>query len=184
MLFQQFSGVNGILTNLADLFEKSGINLTPEIQSTIATSAQVIAVLCGGVLMDFFGRKKLWIISSFGIIVALVIYMIPLKVDNASVLSIIGIFIFMFAFGIGLGPIPWFIIPEMFPTTVRSTAQSICSSVNWICAFAVIFVFKWLVEGITEFGTMLLFSIICLGSAIFGIFVIEEPSKEEYEPLQ
>ena len=179
MFFQQFSGVNGLLTNLSDLFTNAGVNLESGIASSIASSAQIIAVLCGGILMDFFGRKKLWIMSSFGLVIALIIYVIPLKVDTTPVLPIIAIFVFMFAFGIGLGPIPWFIIPEMFPYTVRSTAQSICSAVNWVCAFIVIFIFNWLISLMGQFGTMILFCVICLGSAIFGIFVISEPSKSE-----
>jgi MFS family permease len=178
MFFQQFSGVNGILTNLSDLFTDAGINIKPGIASTIASSAQIIAVLVGGLLMDFFGRKKLWIISSSGLIIALAIYAITLKTETSPVVPIIAIFIFMLAFGAGSGPIPWFIIPEIFPTSVRATAQSICSSINWIFAFIVIFIFKLLIKWLTNFGAMIFFCCICVGSVIFGFLCITEPRGE------
>ena len=183
MFFQQFSGVNGILTNLSDLFTDAGINISAGIASTIASSAQIIAVLVGGLLMDLFGRKKLWIISAAGLIVALALYAITLKANTPPVIPIIAIFIFMLAFGAGAGPIPWFIIPEIFPTSVRATAQSICSSINWICAFAVIFLFKLLVDWLTQFGTMIFFACICLGSVFFGVFCITEP-RQTYEAIK
>jgi hypothetical protein len=57
------------------------------------------------------------------------------------------IFLCMMAFGIGAGPIPWFIVPEMFPTAVRAAAVAVAVTSNWVFTFVAIELFPQLKNG-------------------------------------
>ena len=96
MFFQQFSGVNGILTNLNTLFEQAGMNFAPSIASGIAASAQVIAVVIGGFLIQLFGRRFIWVFSAVGAAVSAFMYGLTTKFPSwLSWIAIIFIFLYM-----------------------------------------------------------------------------------------
>lgn len=180
MFFQQFSGCNAILTNLNSLFEDAGVDIKPGFAAAIASCSQIIACFVGGIVMDKFGRKIMWIASSFGMVFSLLLYAIKLKVESITPwLAIIAIAIYWFMFGIGTGPIPWFIINERVSDSVRASASSIVSASNWVLAFLMIVIFPFLKDGITEFGCFILFMIVCTLSGFYGIFFIHNANNIE-----
>lgn len=180
MIFQQFSGVNAILTNLDANFREIGVPVDSGIASAIAVTAQLIAVGVGGLLVDWLGRRLLWCISACGCASCLWLYALNEHFNWANWLPIVFIFFFMFFFGSAMGPIPWFIVPELFPDSVRSMASSVISMVNQICSFVVIFLYPWMKDGIGNIWTLALYGIITFGGFIFGIFFITEPPKDGY----
>ncbi|OHS96200.1 major facilitator superfamily transporter [Tritrichomonas foetus] len=184
MYFQQFSGINAILTNLNSLFEKAGLDLSTGLASGIAASAQVIAVIVGGVLIQKLGRKFVWVLSLVGAAVSITLYGLTLKFPSwPGIIPVITIFLYLLTFGVGLGPIPWFIVPELFPPSVSSAATSTATVANWLCAFTVIFSFKYLQEAIGDFMCMILFMIVCAGGAVFGWFFVGETTAPVSEAL-
>ncbi|EAX98489.1 major facilitator superfamily protein [Trichomonas vaginalis G3] len=192
MFIQQFSGINAILTNLDDNFREVGVPLDSGVASAISVAAQFIAVFVSGFLVDKLGRRPLFCLSCFGCGATLVIFALNYKYNWANWISIVVIFIYMFFFGAALGPVPWFIIPELFPITVRSIGASIISMANQLFSFTVIFIFPWLkgttddqgniTSGIGLTWTSIVFAIITFLGGIFGFFFIIEP-KITAEPL-
>ena len=180
MLFQQWSGVNGIVSNLNDLFVSAKIDMSLGLASGIAQSAQVIAALIGSLLIYKFGRKTIWILSEIGCVLFLLLYSLSIKLNGwPPILSIVFIFLYLLLFGIGIGPIPWFIVPEIFPSSVVSSAVSIGTMFNWIFSFTVIFTFQYLVKYLTYFGSMFIYLGICFLGIIFGYFYITNGTSVE-----
>lgn len=185
MVFQQFCGINAILTNLNDLFSKCGLDgISENMASAISGSAQVIAVVFGGFLVDSLGRKIAWSTSFGGISISLLLYALTFKVTfgsdkTNSILSIVFIFLFLLAFGLGAGAIPWFIISEIFPTSVRPAAVSIVSASNWILAFTVIEIYPYMEKAMTTFGCMMLFMACSVASTIFGIVYVKKNARAD-----
>ena len=178
MFFQQFSGINAILTNLTELFEKAGVKISSGIASAISSSAQVITIFLSGFFIDKTGRKPAWVISASGVVGFLILYSFATKFGWGEWVPIISVFMFLFFYGIATGPVAWYIVPELFPSSVRSLATAIASSVNWLCAFIVIFLFPELQHRFGDFGSLLFFAAIEVLSIIFGLFCITEPAKE------
>lgn len=182
MFFQQFSGVNAILTNLTTLFNDAGVSLESGIASAISSIAQVIAVLIGGFLIEKLGRKVVWIMSFGGVALMDLLYALcrhdTLKEKFPSWFPIVVIFIFLLAFGLGAGPIPWFIVSEMFPSAIRPPAQSAVSVSNWTLAFIVIQVFPYMQSSMKDFGCFLLFAVCSFIGTIFGLFYVKNPEPE------
>lgn len=175
MLLQQFCGINAILTNLADLMDKSGLKMNGNYQGGIASCSQLIAVFIGACIIDRIGRRTTWIISCSMIAVFMLIFALNDKFNWSNVLPLICIFLYQLGFGLGMGPIPWFIIPEYFIDDVRPQATMIVVASNWIFAFVVIFIWPIMNRGMGMFGSLLFFMFVSVAAIIFGIFCVHEP---------
>lgn len=179
MFFQQFCGINAILTNLKDIMNSSGLDMDGNYQAGIASIAQGVAVVISGIIIDKFGRRIVWVISSAVIIIFLLIFALNDKFGWSKVLPLICIFLYQLGFGLGMGPIPWFIIPEHFENPrIRSLATQIVTATNWIFAFAIIFLWPVMERSLKMFGSLIVFVIIVFISLIFGLFLIHEPNHE------
>ena len=179
MFFQQFCGVNALITNLDENFRDAGVPVDSGIASTISVAAQLLAVVLGGFLVDWLGRRLLWCVSSAGCAICLFIFAMNSHYDWADWLPILVIFLYMFFFGAAMGPVPWYVIPELFPHSVRSLASSMISMSNWVCAFIVIFLYPWMKSGIGNIWSLVIFGLITVVGCIFGVFFITEPPKDK-----
>ncbi|HEX5669514.1 MAG TPA: MFS transporter, partial [Chitinophagaceae bacterium] len=97
---------------------------------------------------DRFGRKKLLIIGSFGMIFFLGMTAYAFKdpgVANPNVIWYLIGFIAFFAFS--QGAVIWVFISEIFPNSVRSQGGSLGSFTHWIMAAIISWTFPIIVEG-------------------------------------
>jgi MFS family permease len=184
-LFQQLSGINAILTNLTDLFKNANVSLEPNYASALSSSAQVIATIAASFLIQKFGRKIMWVISFGGIAITDLLYGLTefKKFKDAKtfgpVFPIVVIFLNLLAFGTGAGPIPWFIVPEMFEDApaARAPATSFVSSLNWIFAFGVVELFPYMKKGLGLGWSFIFFAIASTIATIFGLFYVKADAK-------
>jgi MFS family permease len=182
--FQQMSGISPIVSNLLDLFTSSGVEINPAYASAIATTAKVITCFLAGPVIERFGRRPIWILSFTGMAATEVMYgltQMPAlngKVAIPNYVPIIIIFLCMMAFGIGAGPIPWFIVPEMFPTSVRATAVAFAVTSNWIFTFVAIELFPQLKKWLGEAGAFIFFGGMGIAAAVFGFFFVKDPDTQ------
>jgi MFS family permease len=187
MLFQQLSGINAILINITGLFAHVRAGIPPGYISAICASAQVVACVCAGFLIQTFGRKIVWVFSFGGLALTDILYGVTEVPDLKESRTfppycpILIIFVNLFCFGVGAGPIPWFIVPEMFPASVRAKAMSIVSSSNWLFAFLVILLFDLMTrdKGMGVHGSFFLYGIISFISSVFGLFYLQKGGEED-----
>lgn len=69
-----------------------------------------------------------------------------------SYLSIVAIFAFVAFFEIGPGPIPWFIVAELFSQGPRPSAIAVAGFTNWTANFIVGMSFQYLVVSVIVWG--------------------------------
>ncbi|OHT08204.1 hypothetical protein TRFO_23356 [Tritrichomonas foetus] len=179
MFIRQFSGINGILTNLADIMNEAGLDLNGSYQAGIATCAQIIGIFVGSPLIDKIGRKLVWIISASIICVSLLIFALNEKFAWTNIIPLICTFTYQLGFGLGIGLITWILVPEYFPHIVRPAAQTFCNSCNWVFCFIIIMCFEQMKTSLTMFGILIFFLVICLLSILFGMYCIYDPDKHD-----
>lgn len=68
-----------------------------------------------------------------------------------SYVSIVAIFGFVAFFEIGPGPIPWFIVAELFSQGPRPAAMAVAGFSNWTCNFIVGMGFQYVAVGSPPF---------------------------------
>jgi MFS family permease len=183
MVFQQLTGINVIVTTLGSLFANAHVRLDVGYASAISSFAQVIATICAGLFISRLGRRVIWVLSFAGVTITDFLYGLynheSLKGVFPWWFPIIVVFTNFFAFGLGAGPIPWFIVSEMFPTIVRATANSIAVTCNWIFTFLVVQGGPYLQDEMGDWGTFMLFAVVSLSATVFGIFYVKKPDVEE-----
>lgn len=64
-----------------------------------------------------------------------------------SYVSIVAIFGFVAFFEIGPGPIPWFIVAELFSQGPRPAAMAVAGFSNWTCNFIIGMGFQYIAVG-------------------------------------
>ena len=179
VIFQQFSGINALVTNLNPIFIASKVNLESAVSSTIVSASQVLTVACSTPLVEKLGRKKTWMLSTLGQAICLIILWANERWHFSTIVPIIFLFLDVLSFGIGLGPIPWFVVPEMFPDSVRSLATALVQAFNWFLCGLMVFVFPTMQEKMTLGWVYFFYGAIMFVSTFFAIFVLPETKGKE-----
>jgi MFS family permease len=82
-------------------------------------------------------------------------------------------------FGLGLGPLPWFVVPELFPDESRSGAMGTIQAVNWGLAAVMIFGFEPMQNSMTLGWLYFFYGIVMALSFLFGIRFLPEMAQKE-----
>ena len=154
-MFNQLSGINAILYYAPRIFEMAGFSKADAyLQPVYIGAANLFFTLLAMTLIDKFGRKKLLLIGSVGMIVFLGLTAYAFRngsvAGNSNVLLYLIGFIAFFAFS--QGAVIWVFISEIFPNAVRSQGGSLGSFTHWIMAAIISWTFPMIVEGSSKGG--------------------------------
>jgi sugar porter (SP) family MFS transporter len=148
-MFNQLSGINAIIYYAPRIFQMAGFDTANAfLQPIYIGAANLLFTLLAMTMIDRFGRKKLLIIGSFGMIFFLGMTAFAFKdpgVANPNVIWYLIGFIAFFAFS--QGAVIWVFISEIFPNSVRSQGGSLGSFTHWIMAAIISWTFPIIVEG-------------------------------------
>lgn len=174
VFFSEFSGMSAILANLNLIFITSTIVLKPSVASTVVICSLFASILISTPLVDRLGRKVMWITSSFGMALFLILLWANEKYSISKSIPIISVFFYLFFNGIGLGPLPDVVIPEIFPDEVRPFGMGASQVLRWILCSINVFAFQFMTVSIELSWTWFFYFILALLSGIFGIFFLPE----------
>lgn len=133
----QAAGMNVLMYYGPTIFKNAGFGGNSDFMATAGVGVvNVIATIFATLMIDKAGRRKLLIIGEILLSICSAIIMIAFHIQSSS-LMMIGIFAFVISFAISAGPIPWIMIPELFPTYLRSRAAGICTVLMWGCNWAI-----------------------------------------------
>jgi sugar porter (SP) family MFS transporter len=142
-MFNQLSGINAIFYYAPRIFELAGSDkANAYLQPVYLGAANLVFTLLAMSVIDRFGRKKLLLIGSVGMIIFLALTGASINTTSSGnsflVLYLIG-FIAFFAFS--QGAVVWVFISEIFPNSVRSQGGSLGSFTHWTMAAIISWVF-------------------------------------------
>lgn len=187
-IFNQLAGINAIMYYAPRIFEMTGLSKdTALLQSVSIGLTNMIFTLLAISVIDKFGRKKLLIIGSFGMIASLGLVARTFYTQDfggySVMIYLIG-FIAFFAFS--QGAVIWVFISEIFPNTVRAKGQALGSSTHWVMAAIISWTFPILAES-SELGgayAFTLFSVMMALQLIFVWKVLPETKGKSLEQIQ
>lgn len=174
VFFSEFSGMSAVLANLNPIFITSEITIEPSVASTIVICSLFLSVLTSTPLVDRLGRKVMWITSSFGQALFLILLWANEKYVISKTLPIICLFFYLFFNGIGLLPLPDVVIPEIFPDEVRPFGMGASQVLRWALCSINVFSFRFMTNSLSLSWTWFFYFILTLVSGLFGIFFLPE----------
>lgn len=170
-VFNQFIGMNAISYYGPVMF--SDLGFAGDTQFLAAASVggmELVATVAGMYLIDTFGRKRLMEIGT-GMMCVFALCISGSYFMGNSLLTLIFVMAFTISFAFSMGPIPWIVIPELFPTYLRGRATGLCVMcllfANWIIAQFTPMMIDGLGGGIS-FAIFAVLDLICL----FGIVAL------------
>lgn len=187
-MFNQLSGINAILYYAPRIFEMAGFtHADAYLQPVYIGGANLLFTLLAMSVIDRFGRKKLLLIGSVGMIVFLALTAQAFGNStggNAAVLFYLIGFIAFFAFS--QGAVIWVFISEIFPNAVRSQGGALGSFTHWIMAAIISWTFPVIVENIPNGGvySFIFYSFMMFLSFLFIWRVMPETKGRSLEEIQ
>lgn len=187
-MFNQLSGINAILYYAPRIFEMAGFSTAEAyLQPVYIGGANLLFTLLAMTVIDRFGRKKLLLIGTTGLIffLGLTAYAFrPGAELGGNVLWYLLGYIAFFAFS--QGAVIWVFISEIFPNSVRSQGSSLGSFTHWIMAAVISWTFPMIVEGSPAGGyySFVFYAVMMFVALLFIWKALPETKGRSLEQIQ
>ncbi|KAL8152063.1 hypothetical protein V2J09_021871 [Rumex salicifolius] len=156
-----------------------------------------LMVLSTGVatwLMDKAGRRVLLIISSIGVTISLLIVSAAFFIEEAisedsklygvmGYLAVAGVVAMVVCFSIGLGPIPWLIMSEILPVSIKGLGGSAATMAYFLMSWVVTLTANMLLDW-SEGGTFAIYTGFAILTGIFVAMLLPETRGRALEEIQ
>ncbi|KAF3859885.1 hypothetical protein F7725_000140 [Dissostichus mawsoni] len=184
-LSQQLSGINAVFYYSTGIFERAGVPLP--VYATIGAGVVNTAfTLVSLFVVERVGRRPLHLAGLMGMAVSAVFLTVAMALLDQlkwmSYVSIGAIFSFVAFFEIGPGPIPWFIVAELFSQGPRPAAIAVAGFSNWSANFLVGMSFPY-VEQLCGPYVFIIFTVLLLGFFTFTYFKVPETKGRSFDEI-
>ncbi|KAF7210492.1 solute carrier family 2, facilitated glucose transporter member 1 isoform X2 [Nothobranchius furzeri] len=184
-LSQQLSGINAVFYYSTGIFERAGVS-QPVYATIGAGVVNTIFTVVSLFIVEHVGRRPLHLIGLMGMAVSAVFLTVAMalldQLSWMSYVSIVAIFSFVAFFEIGPGPIPWFIVAELFSQGPRPAAVAVAGFCNWSANFLVGMFFQY-VEQLCGPFVFIIFTVLLLGFFVFTYFKVPETKGRTFEEI-
>lgn len=183
-MFSQLTGINAVLYYLNDIFALAGASkFSGNLQAIAVGGANLVATLLAMSIIDKFGRKKLLITGTVGLMFCLFAIGYIFQTKQHLELLVWLLMAFIACFAISHGAVVWVYISEVFPTRLRARGQSLGSSSHWVSNAIISLVFPLLAKksGATPFY---FFAFMMVVDLVLVIFYYAETARITLESMQ
>ncbi|GAA6223323.1 solute carrier family 2, facilitated glucose transporter member 2 isoform X1 [Lates japonicus] len=184
-LSQQLSGINAIFYYSTSIFSRAGV--AQPVYATIGVGViNTVFTLVSVALVDKAGRRTLTLIGLGGMCCCAIAMTVGLKFQHEyswmSYVSMSAIFLFVSFFEIGPGPIPWFIVAELFSQGPRPAAIALAGCCNWTSNFIIGMTFQY-IQAWLDCYVFILFAVLLLGFTVFAYLRVPETKGKTFEEI-
>lgn len=189
---QQMSGYLVLINFSQFIFNKSGIDFSPELSSIIYSGLLFFLTVCFVYTLDKFGRKKNFMYSLLicGIVLlSLSAYFflnqnLNMNLTKLQWFPLAGMIAYIIFMSFGIGIIPLLMLGELYSVSIKSKALSIVTIANGGIQFIINQIFYVLYAKFGLFAPFLLLSISCFISTVLSIKMIPETKGKTLEEIQ
>ncbi|UOQ79181.1 sugar porter family MFS transporter [Hymenobacter sp. 5516J-16] len=188
-VFNQVSGINAIIYFAPRIFEMTGLGKGSALLSSAGLGLVNFAfTLLARQFIDRFGRRKLMLIGSYGLIVTLGLVAWAFYRQDFSALGgmlvPVLLFVYIAFFAFSQGAVIWVFISEIFPNTVRAKGQALGSSTHWVMAAIIAFTFPYFAEKLGGGNTFAFFCAMMVLQLLFVWRLMPETKGTSLEQLE
>lgn len=176
-LFQNLSGIDGILYYAPELFKQVGFD--GQEAAILATAGvgtiNVLATVVAMVLVDRLGRRPLLIGGLVVMVASLAVFALMLGRNSIVPGVAVGcLAVYVAAFALSLGPLPYVMMAELFPLNVRSLGMSVASATSWGTNIVVSLTFLSLLKLLGSSNLFWVYCAICAVALVFSLWMVPE----------
>jgi SP family arabinose:H+ symporter-like MFS transporter len=191
-IFNQVSGINAIIYFAPRIFEMAGLGRESALLSSVGIGlVNLIFTMIALRLIDNFGRRKLMLIGSIGLIITLALVARffesinsgPVTQPNDGTMVAIYLFIYIAFFALSQGAVIWVFISEIFPNKVRASGMALGSFTHWIMAAFIAQVFLRVVSSVGIDNTFWIFTGMMVLQLLFVWKIMPETKGVSLEEL-
>lgn len=167
-VLQQVSGINTIIYYAPTILQNIGLGSIASLFGTVGIGiVNVVLTVVAIYYADRIGRRPLLLISVGGMTLMLGALGLGFYLPGLS--GVVGYFtlgsmiLYVAFFAVGLGPVFWLMISELYPLSIRGTAEGVATFFNWAANLIVALTFLSLIErfgAAPSFWTLGVFSLI------------------------
>ncbi|XP_016896596.1 solute carrier family 2, facilitated glucose transporter member 1-like [Cynoglossus semilaevis] len=183
-LSQQLSGINAVFYYSTGIFSAAGVK--QPIYATIGAGVvNTVFTVVSLFLVEKAGRRTLHLLGLGGMAVSALVMTVSLLLSNIAAMSyvaITAIMVFVAMFELGPGPIPWFIVAELFSQGPRPAAMAVAGCCNWTANFLVGISFPKL-EELCGPWVFIIFTIFLIIFFIFTYIKVPETKGKTFDEI-
>jgi len=185
-LFNQVIGMNAVTYYGPEIFKMVGFGLNSDFSIQAFFGAMwVVFTVVAVFLIDRVGRRRLMQIGSalMAVFMALMGATFFFHISNGFwlILFIMG---FTAAFSVSMGPIPWIMIPEIFPNHLRARAAGVATIFLWGANWAIGQFTPMLLNGLGGADTFWIFAAINVVCFVFVSMLVPETKNKSLEEIE
>lgn len=184
-VFNQVSGINAIIYYAPRIFEMAGLGRDSALLSTAGIGlVNLIFTMFALNIIDRFGRRKLMLVGSVGLIATLAL-VANFFYSNSTNGLLVAVFLFVYIafFAFSQGAVIWVFISEIFPNKVRANGMALGSFTHWIMAAIIAFGFPYIAETLGGGTTFMIFTVMMVLQLLFVWKVMPETKGVSLEEL-
>ncbi|CAN5775072.1 arabinose-proton symporter AraE [soil metagenome] len=188
--FNNWTGWSAIAGYVPMLFELAGVqerNLAV-LQFAFTYLAMGVVTVGSMFLIDRVGRRPLWITAALLMALITLVTGLVFQYQLRGLGVLVVITLCTVPHGLALGALPWLMMSEIFPNRIRAKAVAITTTFLWLMIFASAQFFPMLVGWSqrtvgSPACAFFLFTVICLGAALFGWKMLPETKGRTLENI-
>jgi sugar porter (SP) family MFS transporter len=190
-ILQQFSGINSVMYYAPVIFREAGLgSVDTALLATVSVGVvNVLATFIAVWLLDRAGRKPLLCAGFGGMFLSLAAVGILFALNaepgggaGAAIVPAVWLYVACFAFS--LGPIPWLIMTEVFPLSIRGRAVGLVTMAGWGSNIIISLSFLPLMETIGIASTFWAYSVISFVGIFFVWRIVPETRGRTLEEIE
>ena len=190
LAFQQLSGNTAVLFNTQSIFDAANTGTDSAVSAIIVGAVQVLASALTPLLADRLGRRLILLVCSAIMCIALfalgAYFYIEInggETDNILWLPFSSLLIYIIFYSVSFGPLPWVVLGETFPASIKSIASSIATTCCLTTGFLISFFFP-LLNDLGTYYIFWLFSVSCAIGFLFILTVVFETKGLSLQEIQ
>ncbi|XP_066146165.1 facilitated trehalose transporter Tret1-like [Euwallacea fornicatus] len=193
---QQCAGIGTFENYIQYIFDKSNSGtLSPQISSIIFSALLwIVMTLFSAGLLDKFGRRKSFIISSLGCSILLAaesiyffldqFYSDSIDLSNFQWFPLAALIVYIITYCGGLGPLPSLMAGELFSASIKGKGLAVTNVGLAIILFVSAFLFQSLTTSIGLYAPFAVYSTLTFICFVLSFYVIPETKGKTLEEIQ
>lgn len=190
-ILQQVTGINVIIYYAPEIFKNLGASSDSALLQTVVVGVFNLGfTIVAMTYVDKVGRKPLMLIGATGMGLSLLVFGLAMYFRITATWLLILVLSYIASFALSVGPVTWVLLSEIFPTSIRGRAMSICTILLWAANWLVSQTFpmldenEWLVGKFQHGFSFWLYASFCIALFLVVRFAVPETKGKTLEEIQ